>query len=103
MKGKIKYAALIAIIVVVLSQKFLLRIDDQANQDFLEKATALNLKGRNKKFVQSQFGPFDYTNRSDKDEVWVYTPGPVWAIWNSECKIAFDEKGVVKSWMVRSD
>ena len=78
-------------------------MDDRANQNFLDKATTLNLKGKNKNFVQSQFGTSDYTYRADKYEIWVYTPGSTWAIWTSECKIAFDEEGFVISWMVRSD
>lgn len=103
MKGKLKYVALTAIILIGLSQVILLWIDDRANQDFLDKATTLNLKGKDRKFVQAQFGTSDYTYQSDKNEIWVYTPGPAWAIWNSECKIAFNEAGLVSSWMIRSD
>ncbi len=91
------------IIAVVFSQILLLQVDDRANQDFLEKTIELNLRGKNKKFVRSQFGPCDYAYRSNNDQVWVYTPGPAFAIWNSECKIVFDEKGEVRNWMVRSD
>jgi hypothetical protein len=62
----------------------------------------LGLTGKSKEFLLANFGPPAYT--SSFGDLFVYTPGPPWVFWRSECKVGIDSlTGNVNGWMINSD
>ncbi len=88
---------------LILGQVYLLKIDNDANDRFASKARNLQLEGKPKDFVRSNFGEPIYEYVSDERLIWVFTPGPSLVFWRHECKVGFNEQGLVDAWVVRSD
>lgn len=99
-------AICIALMLVLwIFQPILDRMDSDANQKFAELATKLKIEGKSQTFMRKNFGKPRYEFKThDGEDVWVYTPGPMLALWNSECKVVFskDQKTVLR-WGVESD
>lgn len=85
-------------------QPFLEQCDKKANLLFANKAKELRIEGRNREYVKSHFGSPVYTKMEEEREIWIFKPGPILALWRSDCKIVFDERAnVVIAWQVNSD
>lgn len=67
--------------------------DHRANDQFLDRAKASELIGKDQSKVEKTFGrPDRYYTNAWSEEVWVYTPGPILSFWTSRCHVVFDIK-----------
>lgn len=79
-------------------------LDNTAKQEFAKMARQLKIKGKPKEYIITHFGKPDYIKIDNHREIFVYTPGPIMALWPSECKIGVDMKtGLVDGWQIGSD
>jgi hypothetical protein len=80
------------------------RFDNEANKQFAIKAKQLEIQGKTREYVISNFGKPDFSFLSDGNEILVYTPGPKFALLNSECKVRLNSKtDLVDGWITNSD
>lgn len=94
------------LIVVVWTE----RADRAANFAFGDKARANHIVGQSEDAVRRLFGDPDYVHRDTHPSTGkhyhtlVYTPGPRFCIWNSQCKITIDDAtNTVTAWMMNLD
>jgi len=86
------------------------RADRAANFAFGEKARANHIKGQSENVVRRLFGAPDYVHRDThpstgkRSHTLVFTPGPRFCLWNSQCMITIDDAtNTVTAWMMNSD
>jgi hypothetical protein len=86
------------------------RADRAANFAFGEKARANHIEGQSEDAVRRLFGVPDYVNRDThpstgkRYHTLVFTPGPRFCLWNSQCMITIDgASNTVTAWVMNSD
>jgi hypothetical protein len=95
-------AASCIIFIWLLSQPYLDKLDERANQDFATKATALEIEGKKEDFFIQNFGQPDRIMTTPESKLLLYAPGPMLMLWRSECLVRI-EGGLVTQWQVNSD
>lgn len=86
------------------------RADRAANFAFGDKARANHIEGQSEDAVRRLFGAPDYVQRhthastGKRYHTLVFTPGPRFCLWNSQCEITIDDAtNTVTTWMMNSD